>query len=891
MNSKQKYICNLDTQMSPDQFRNLREKIEGDSLAQWLGLFEAKIPVLPKAVFTAGALQFAQSRPTSEFLEELDAALSRFEKVTGRAYGSSQRPLLLTLASDLGGAIRNIGMGPQTMTALVHDLGQEAAFPAYVDFLETYSSQVLGCPRIDFRQAFGLNADRGHGQDAVKALSADSFFKYVGQYQAQVSQKAGRNFPNTLEHQLIGAVVHSLRAVQKSGAGDELFLHVQPMPTIHGKSARGLVYTRNPFTGRKDAYGVYQRPESGDQKFPMERAHAEEHQRNQESLKQDWPEVFQQVVAHLQKVETVFHDAMEAEWVADDAGKVHFVAFEKAELTARATIVTAVELNSQGVLSDTEAVSRVRPPDVEVLLHPTLDEASLKKLQPVGGVGVTAAPGTAVGHVFYRMNDAMEFYKSASAKERRVILIANELLISDTPGLGMISGLVTRAAGIASHAAVMARANGIPCIVGLPELDIAADGQSATIAGKIIPKGTLITLEAGNEGQLFLGEGTLSNLSFREGVIQDLAQLVTRVIRTHDIPLEVRVNINNAKDADVGVQFGADGVGLCRTENMFMEAAALREIRNIVFTQNAAACKESFDTLEATQFEDFQKIFEVMSGRVVNIRLMDLPLHDFVPQSEADFQELTQQLRHIEPQQLRAVAEGLREHNPMLGLRACRFGIIQPEVYTMQIRAIVRAAYAVAQKGQPVDPGIMFPLVFTEEELTRLKNRVDTISEEIRESQGIKLGSRIRFRVGSMIELPAAALNADRLARIGEFFAFGTNDLTQTTLGMSRDDSSHYLPEYLEKGILPADPFKQLAQPVRELIEIAVGRGHRARLDASFGICGEQGGDPSTLRFCLERGLNYVSASPFRVLIARCALVRAYLALKAEQTDSEAKAA
>ncbi|MGZ3697750.1 MAG: putative PEP-binding protein, partial [Bdellovibrionota bacterium] len=407
---------------------------------------------------------------------------------------------------------------------------------------------------------------------------------------------------------------------------------------------------------------------------------------------------------------------------------------------------------------------------------------------------------------------------------------------------------------------------------------IDAKAGHCTINGKEITTGTKITLEAGADGKLFLGEGTLTNLSFQEGIIKDVSALMSRVIKQECIPVEVRVNINSAKDAEVGLSFGADGVGLCRTENMFMEQEALREIRNIVFTGDPKLCTESFEKLEQVQFRDFQKIFAVMKDRVVNIRLMDLPLHDFVPQTEADFRALADQLKHLDEAHLRAAAEGLREHNPMLGLRACRFGIINPQVYDLQMRAIIRAAYTVAQDAKVlVNPGIMFPLVFTEAELQGLKARVIETEEKIREEMKIPFSGKIHFRVGSMIELPAAALGADALARVGEFFAFGTNDLTQTTLGMSRDDSAHYLPAYLEKGLLPSDPFKVLSEPVKELVETAVRRGRRVRADSSFGICGEQGGDQATLSFCLEIGLNYVSCSPFRVLPARVSLVRVAL--------------
>lgn len=888
-----KYFWRLDSEASAEWIRGYRDAIADrpvSRLSQLIDLLENKVPVPPKAYLTSSFLKACDGKLPAEVLDELGGVLERFETVSRARLGGKDNPLLLTVQGDYCGAIRNIGVSKTTLPALVHHLGSGTAFSLYADFLESFSTLVLGAPFLDFRKTFGIKCDRERGIDAIGDLSAEQFGQRIQEYQNLISQKIGRAFPESPEQHLLASITRAGRT-SKAAGGDEVFVHVQYHRSQFGKSTQGVAYTRNPFTGKRDLYGVYQT--GPERKKAMLEPDAGSASSSDRSLKDRFPATYSLVKRFMPKIEETFREITEVEFVTDEEGHLYFTGFDKAQTTARASVLSTVELNLEGKISDRDAVMRIKPSEIEMLLHPTLDDQSRAKLTDLcqaGTSGVTAAPGTAVGEVFFRMADAMEHYqKSLTAKNpTKVILIADELLISDTPGLGIIGGLVTKASGIASHAAVMARANGIPCIVAYPGIEIDSKKGTCKINGKPLKAGTVITLEAAAEGRLFLGTGSLQNLSFREGIIKDVATLISRVIKQEEVPLEIRVNINNAKDADVGLSFGADGVGLCRTENMFMEASSLREIRNIVFTQDNSKCAASFQTLEETQFQDFKKIFEVMRERTVNIRLMDMPLHDLAPQTESDFRKLCTQLKHLDREHLRAVSEGLREHNPMLGLRACRFGIITPEVYDMQIRAIVKAAYAVGATGVSVDPGIMFPLVFTEAELSRLKARVVQLEGQVREELKIPFSAKVRFRVGSMIELPAAALSADQLSRVGEFFAFGTNDLTQTTLGMSRDDSAHYLPAYLEKGILKSDPFKVLSEPVRELVEIAVRRGRRVRPDASFGICGEQGGDPTSLEFCLDKGLDYVSCSPFRVLPARAALLRVALSRREVRADTKA---
>lgn len=860
-----KYFLVLHNQLSLETIRSYQEKLDpspSSELFRWLNLLELRVPVPAKAFLLPGFLQGLKTR-SPEFLGELNGLIEAFESNHSAEFGSQEKPLLVTIRGDHTGTIRNLGVSEQNLPALIHIYGPAMAFRIFVDFLESFSALGLGASFLDFRKKFEISNQRDMGLDGLSNEEELSFLQKVREYKSSISKKIGMPFPEKPEQQLLKVLEYLAR--QSGNQKGEMSLQAQLHPSIFGQSTHGVFYTRNPFTGKKDLYGVFQGRDAK--------------KKTMEVFKETYPGVFSEIRKNTNKVESSFRQVMEVEFVCDEDGHLRLTQFDKPEITAKAAIVSAIELNREELISDFEVASRIQAKDIESFLHPSLDESSKAKLQKVGHSGVTAAPGTAVGHVFFKMKDAIDFYQESlkDSKKPKIILIADELLISDTPGLGMISGLVTKASGLASHAAVMARANGIPCIVGFQGLEVSADGKSCRLKSpqeSIVSSGTLLTLDAGNEGCLYLGEGELNNVSYEDSAVQDLVRIFTRLKKQLQIPLDIRVNISNPKDAQIGKSFGAEGVGLCRTENMFMEAENLREIRNIVFTANMDLCQESLRVLEEAQFSDFKKIFSTMNNHVVNIRLMDLPLHDFVPQTAEDFEVLGRQLPHLTQEHIRLVADNLKEHNPMLGLRGCRFGIIHPEIYDLQIRAIVKAAYATEKRGPGFKPGIMFPLVFMQDELARLKQRVFEIEEGVKNSLGISADESIHIRIGSMIELPAAALNADHLAKVGEFFAFGTNDLTQTTLGMSRDDSSHYLPHYLERGLLSTDPFKVLCEPVRELIETAVSRGLRVRPDASYGICGEQGGDPSSLVFCLEKGLSYISCSPFRVLAALSALIK-----------------
>ncbi len=854
------------------------------TLTRTIELIDKKVPLPPMAYLTSKFNQKNLAKPGQSLLEDLDSLLKRFEAITRSQFGSTTYPLLVSVQGDFCGTIRGIGMTPQNLSSLVHLYGQQRVFETYINFLETFSSLALRCPFIDFKKLFNIKTTREGESIQLSELPLAEFQKYCENYIKRVEDEIQTPFPQKPERQLLITIKHCVQVSSESG-GDEIFVKTYFLPPVQDKGLNGVAFSRNPFNGASELYGTFEDVQSGTKKSISKTGQDDE----ASTMMDDYPTTYGALKRYLPKIEEVFQDVVEVEFVTQAGQNPFFTEFHKAAASAKATIVAAMDLNRAGIISDNEAAMRVKPQDIEVLLHPTLTDASRQKLKDLGSTGVTAAPGTAIGKIFFTIQDLIDFYQEATQNktDTRAILVTDELTIADSAGLDMVSGLVTKASGIASHAAVMARANGIPCIVGYQGLEVDLATKTMLVGEARYPSGTLVTMEAGSDGRIYLGAGELQNLSHQEGVVQGVTQLMSRIQKEKKIPLNVYCNINNSKDAQNALSFGADGVGLCRTENMFIHPDAILEIRNIVFTQNPKESIESFEKLEALQRVDYKNIFKVMGERTVNIRLMDMPLHELVPQSEKEMQTLKEQLSHLEPGFIDTVAEGLKEHNPMLGLRACRFGIVVPQIYEMQLRAIFKAAYEVAQSGVNVNPGIMFPLVFTRNELTRLRNVVQAVESQVREELQLSKNKKINYRVGTMIELPAAALEADRLAEVGEFFAFGTNDLTQTTLGISRDDSAHFLPIYRDYQIISGDPFRELFPPVRELIETATRRGHRVRPSATFGICGEQGGDPTTILFCLEKGIQYVSCSPYRVLPAKVAVVRT--ALQMESIESQAK--
>lgn len=882
-NEMSKCFWILDNDISRNDVAGYVEALRGyknffeSRLVRLVELIEREIPI-PSYVYLSplAAKYLRDSRPSNVFLDAFSQILDALEKRTHLKLGGNENPLLLTVQNEFCGTIRNIGVTDDNLSTLVHSYGQEEAYKLYVGFLETYSNLVLGAPFMDFKEIFKVKCDRETGQDHLGELSEAKFLQFVNEYKIRVTNVVKKSFPESSEKRLLSSLMYIAKAC-RMGKGDEVFMKIQIPMSQYNQAVRGMVYTCDPFTGMTGFYGKYVSGASG--KKSLLEATNENMDDNVLSVK--FPEIYTSIKRYLPRIEKLFPDIMEVDFITDDDGKLYFTAFNKADVTSRAAIVNAMTLNHNGMLSDIEAIRRIRPDEFEYLLHPVMDEKSRDSLIDFGSKGVTAAPGTVAGNVFFKMTDAIQYYEQAKKENKRakVILIADELLIADAPGLAIISGLVTTSSGMASHAAVMARSNGIPCVIGYKGLIVDSEADIAEVNGKKIEKCAMVTLEAANSGRLYLGEGKVQELSQADGIIKDVSILVSKVLKEHNVPVQVMVNINGHKDAAIGIEFGADGVGLCRTENMLTRAEVIRALRNIIFLNDPEKSVDHFQVLSDLQREDFRKIFKVVEDRDIKIRLMDMPLDELIPTCEQEFKQVSDDTG-LGLEQLQILSGRFKESNPMLGLRACRFGIIMPEIYDMQIQAIIKAAYDVLkEKHIRTKPGIMFPLVLTRKELEIMRNRVLHFEEKIRQELSIPFDEKIYFQIGTMLELPAAALAADELASISEFFAFGTNDLTQTALGISRNDCENYLPFYIENDILSDDPFSKLHDRVMELVDIAVSRGRRIRKDAVFGICGEQGGDITALKFCLDKGLNYVSCSAYRILPTKLLLAHSALDL------------
>ncbi len=874
-----KYFWILDSRLPKDHIEGYLEALKGkdinkSKLLQYVLLLQAGIPIVPKVYITPRIKKYvSDGKLPKDFFEEFSEVISYLETSLGREFGGKENPLLLTVHNDFCGTIRNTGITEENVWAMSQYYGNEQTFNHYINFLESYSNLVLNCPFIDFKRTFDIKVDRETGAaKGLDELPVDKFVKYVESYKSQVSNSTKRAFPDGSEKHLLASLLYIAKSC-RVGGGDEVYIRVQTPVAQFRQAMSGMAFTRDPYTGDKSLYGKYI-PGAENTKYEVE-----SRKDSVNTLSCRFPAVHTELKRHLPKIESIFKRVMEVEFVTDEDGKIVYTNFHKGDTLARATISSAISFNMEGKLSDIETIKRIKAEDLEMLLHPTLDEESRENLEDLESIGMTAAPGTVCGYVFFKMAEAIDYYEKSCSEDnpKNVILIADELLVSDAPGLGIISGLVTRSSGMASHAAVMARSNGIPCIIGYQGLKVCHRTNSISVNGKKVESGTLMTLEAATKGRLYLGEGKVQQLSMSEGILKEVSVLVTRTLKSHVAPIDVMVNINNHKDAQCGLDFGAAGVGLCRTENMLTAEESIRAIRKIIFSEDVEKCTDDFQKLEEYQFEEFKNIFRVMDDKDVKIRLMDMPLDELVPETDEECRQVGSDIGGVSAEDVHAISEKFKETNPMLGLRACRFGIITPQVYDMQIRAVVRAAYAVQKEGVKPKPGIMFPLVLDKNELELMRNRVISIEEEIRISLAISFDEKIYIKIGTMLELPAAALSADRLASISEFFAFGTNDLTQTTLGISRNDCENYLPYYIENNIFDDDPFNKLHDNVSELIDIAVIRGRRVRKSASFGVCGEQAGNIETLRFCLDRGINYVSCSAFRILPVRLSLAHIVL--------------
>ena len=826
-----------------------------------------------------------ESFPASLRAEVADG-IAHIEGITGKAFGDPANPLLVSVRSGarvsmpgMMDTVLNLGLNDRTVEGLAKAAGDDRfAWDSYRRFIQMYADVVLELDHDAFEEALEIaKEDNGFALDTE--LTADHLRALVAEYKALVEREWGKPFPQDVHDQLWGAVgavfgswqserAKVYRRLNDIPAGWGTAVNVQAMVfgNMGETSATGVAFTRDPAKGDRAYYGEFLINAQGEDvvagiRTPqyLTRAAREEAGAKPLSMEEAMPEVYGELARVFDTLETHYRDMQDIEFTVEQ-GTLWMLQTRSGKRTAKAALKIAVDMAEEGLISRDEAVLRVDAAALDQLLHPTLDPQATRD---VIAKGLPASPGAASGQAVFDADTAERW----SADGKAVILVRTETSPEDIHGMHAARGILTARGGMTSHAAVVARGMGRPCVSGAGSLSISARDKVMRVGGREVREGDLLTID-GATGEVMAGEvATVQpELSGDFGTLMGWADAARR--------LKVRANAETPDDCRTAREFGAEGVGLCRTEHMFFDAARITAVRQMILAADEAGRRTALDRLLPEQRSDFAAIFEVMAGLPVTVRLLDPPLHEFLPHAEAEFAEVAA-AAGVDAEVLKRRAAELHEFNPMLGHRGCRLGVTYPEIYEMQARAIFEAAIDVAEKtGDAPIPEVMIPLVATKRELELMKAVVDRAAAAVFAERG----RTIDYLVGTMIELPRAALRAGEIAEAGAFFSFGTNDLTQTTLGVSRDDAGRFLGAYVEQGIYARDPFVSLdVEGVGELVEIAAERGRATRPDIKLGICGEHGGDPASIAFCERIGLDYVSASPYRVPIARLAAAQAAL--------------
>jgi len=859
---------------------------KGANLAEMSSL---GLPVPPGFTITTEAcvhyFSNGQSYPDA-LADQVKAGLDKVEAITGKTFGDVKNPLLVSVRSGARASmpgmmdtVLNLGLNDQTVEGLAALSGDRRfALDSYRRFITMYSNVVLGLSHDDFEEVLDDHKDR-LGVTIDTDLEADHWQAVIADYLAVVEDRLGQPFPQDPHAQLWGAI----GAVFDSWMNDraKFYRRMHDIPESWGTavniqsmvfgnmgqtSATGVAFTRNPSTGEARLYGEFLINAQGEDvvagiRTPqsLTRAGREEMGETAPSMEEAMPEVFGQFVEVVGRLETHYRDMQDIEFTVEQ-GRLWMLQTRNGKRTAKSALKIAVDLASEGVISEEEAVSRVEPSALDQLLHPTLDP---KAERHVVAAGLPASPGAATGKIVFDADEAERMNQLGDA----VILVREETSPEDIHGMHAARGIVTARGGMTSHAAVVARGMGRPCVSGAGEIHIDEKAGTFTARGRTFKAGEIITID-GSKGEVLDGAVPMIEPELT-GDFQTLMAWADKVRR-----LRVRANAETPLDAKTARGFGAEGIGLCRTEHMFFDDARIAAVREMILADDEAGRRAALAKIAPFQKSDFVELFQIMAGLPVTIRLLDPPLHEFIPHSEAEIDALAT-TQGLDAAKLKRRAKELHETNPMLGHRGCRLGVAYPEIYEMQVRAILEAALEVqATSGEAPLPEIMHPLVALGLEMKYLRELTDRTARAVFE----ETGQSIAYLVGTMIELPRAALRAGDLAEHAQFFSFGTNDLTQTTFGISRDDSGRFLQAYMDKGIFETDPFVRLDQEgVGDLIRIAAERGRAVRADVKLGICGEHGGDPSSIAFCEGAGLDYVSCSPYRVPIARLAAAQAAL--------------
>ncbi len=821
--------------------------------------------------------------------DEVATGLAHIEGVTGKKFGDPADPLLVSVRSGARASmpgmmdtVLNLGLNDQTVEGLAAK-SEDARFAwdSYRRFIQMYADVVLELDHGAFEEALEIaKEDQGFTLDTE--LSADDLRKLVAEYKALVEKLWGKPFPQDVHDQLwgaVGAVFGSWQSERAKvyrrlndipgGWGTAVNIQAMVFGNMGDTSATGVAFTRDPSKGDRAYYGEFLINAQGEDvvagiRTPqyLTKTAREDAGAKPASMEEAMPEVYHQLADVFDTLENHYRDMQDIEFTVEKT-KLWMLQTRAGKRTAKAALKIAVDMANEGLITREEAILRIEPMALDQLLHPTLDP---KATRDVLTKGLPASPGAASGAVVFDADAA----EKKAADGVAVILVRTETSPDDIHGMHAAKGILTARGGMTSHAAVVARGMGRPCVSGAGTLSIDAKAKIMRCGGREVKEGDLLTID-GTTGEVMIG----AVATVQPELSGDFATLMVWADEVRR--LKVRANAETPEDCRVAREFGAEGVGLCRTEHMFFESSRITNVRQMILASDEKGRRVALEKLLPEQRKDFTEILEVMAGLPVTIRLLDPPLHEFLPHEESEFAEVAT-AAGVDVDTLKRRAAELHEFNPMLGHRGCRLGVTYPEIYEMQARAIFEAAVDVAEKsGAAPIPEVMIPLVATRRELELMKAVVDKAAQAVFAEKG----RTIEYLVGTMIELPRAALRAGEIAEVGEFFSFGTNDLTQTTLGVSRDDASRFLGAYVEQGIYAKDPFVSIdVEGVGELIEIAAERGRKTRAGIKLGICGEHGGDPASIAFCEKVGLDYVSASPYRVPIARLAAAQAALSKK-----------
>ena len=812
--------------------------------------------------------------------EQVDEHLEKLEKQMNSKFGDKVNPLLLSVRSGAADSmpgmmdtVLNLGLNDDTIQALIKKSKNERfAYDAYRRFIHMFGDVVMGIDHTKFEEILE-KVKETKGAEFDTDLTVEDLKKVVQKYKGLVKKEKGEEFTSDPRKQLqmsidavfgswnIPRAVSYRRLYRITGLlGTAVNVQAMVFGNMGNNSATGVLFSRNPSTGENKLYGEFLVNAQGEDVVAGTRT-----PKPIAELKDVMPEIYDEIVENVKKVEIHYKDMQDMEFTVQE-GKLYFLQTRTGKRTAQASIKIAVDMLGESLIDEKEAVLRVDPEQLDQLLHKQLDQIAKEKTAPVGK-GLPASPGAAVGIATFTAEDA---FKRANEGEK-VILVRLETSPDDIEGMHVAQGILTARGGMTSHAAVVARGMGKCCVAGCNDIVIDEKARQFKIKDNVVKEGEWITLD-GNLGDIYIGKIPL--------VEPELSEDFEKIMKFADKyrKLGVRANADTPHDAKLSRDFGAQGIGLTRTEHMFFEGERIKAVREMILASDLEGRKKALAKIEPMQKEDFLGIFKVMKGLPVTIRLLDPPLHEFLPQNKKEVEEIAKEMGVTE-EVLRVKIEDLKELNPMLGHRGCRLAITYPEVAEMQTQAIIEAACQCVKEGIDVIPEIMVPLVGHVEEFKYLKKLIVDKADKIIKEKGVKLN----YKVGTMIEVPRGALTADEIAKEAEFFSFGTNDLTQMAFGFSRDDVGKFVPYYVEKGILKSDPFAQLDQSgVGLLVEMAVQKGKSVRSDLKLGICGEHGGDPSSVEFCHKIGLDYVSCSPYRVPVARLAAAHAVLKEKAE---------